>query len=117
MPKKKKKNEEEENYYKTVRIHIFGVTIILLLILILFYCNGDRNKTLTVEKYLNKIRSHLKDIINNTNNFTSSIHNDKKCVMHSKSDNIEIMINDEANEVTKELLIHLKIDIKIIWNQ
>ena len=34
--------------------------------------------------------------------------------MHSKSDNIKIMINDEADEAIKELLIHLKIDIKII---
>ena len=28
--------------------------------------------------------------------------------MHSKSDNIEIMINDEANEVIKELFHSLK---------
>ena len=28
--------------------------------------------------------------------------------MHSKSDNIEIMINDEADEVTKELFDSLK---------
>ena len=35
--------------------------------------------------------------------------------MHSKSDNIEIMINDEPNEFIK--LLDLKIDIKIIWNQ
>ena len=34
--------------------------------------------------------------------------------MHSKSDNIEIMINDEADEVIKEVFDHLKIDIKII---
>ena len=36
--------------------------------------------------------------------------------MHSKSDNVEIMINDEADEVTKKLFDLLKIDIKIIWN-
>ena len=34
--------------------------------------------------------------------------------MHSKSDNIEIMINDEADEVIKELLIHLKVNFKKI---
>ena len=28
-------------------------------------CNGDRDKTLSVEEYLNKIRPSLKDIINN----------------------------------------------------
>ena len=35
--------------------------------------------------------------------------------MHSKSDNIKIMISDEADEVIKKkFLIHLKIDIKVI---
>ena len=37
--------------------------------------------------------------------------------MHSKSNNIEIIINDEADEVIKELFDSLKIDIKVIWNQ
>ena len=31
--------------------------------------------------------------------------------MHSKTGNKEIMINEETDEVIKELLIHLKIDI------
>ena len=35
------------------------------------------------------------------NKCISSIYNDEECVMHSKSDNIEIMINDEADEVIK----------------
>ena len=64
--------------------------------------NSDRNKTLSVEEYLNKIRPHLKDIANNlkkpdtwkiqliiANNFISSLDNDEERVMHSKSDNIE----------------------------
>ena len=37
--------------------------------------------------------------------------------MHSKSDNIETMINDESDEVMKDFLVHLKTDIKIIQNQ
>ena len=47
---------------------------------------SDRNKTLSVEEHLNKIRPYLKDIINNlkksdTNNFISSIENDhSKCI-------------------------------------
>ena len=32
------------------------------------------------------------------------LDNDKDCAMHSKSDNIEIMINDEPDEFIKELL-------------
>ena len=66
-------------------------------------------------------RKYLKDIINNlkkfdtwkiqltiANNFISSTDNGEEHVMHSKSDNIEIMINDEADEVIKELFDSLK---------
>ena len=68
---------------------------------------------MSVEEYLNKVRPYLKDIddlkesdtwkiqLTIANNFISSIDNDEGRVMHSKSDNIEIMINDEAYEVTK----------------
>ena len=40
--------------------------------------------------------------------FISSKDNDEECVTHSKNDNIEIMINDEADEVIKELFDLLK---------
>ena len=56
--------------------------------------NSDRSKTLSVEEYLNKIRTYLKDIINNPKksnswkiqlaieiNLISSINNDEECVM------------------------------------
>ena len=36
-------------------------------------------------------------------NFISSIDNDEECVMHLKSDDIEIMINDEADGVFDSL--------------
>ena len=78
--------------------------------------NGDRNKKLLFEEHLKKITPYLKDIINNikksntrkiqlaiASNFISSIDNDEDHAIHSKSDNIEIIINDEAGEVTKEL--------------
>ena len=66
-----------------------------------------------MEEYLNKIRSYLRDINNPkksytwkiqliiANNFISSIDNVIEHVMHSKSENIEIMINDEGTEVIK----------------
>ena len=69
----------------------------------------------------NKVSPQLKDIINNlkksdtceiqltiANNFISFVDNDEERVMHSKSDNIEIMINDEADEVIKKLFDSLK---------
>ena len=45
------------------------------------------------------------------NNFISSRDNDEEHLIHSNSGNIKIMISDKADEVIKELLIHLKIDI------
>ena len=49
----------------------------------------------------------MENLTNNSNNLISSIDNDEECGMHSKGDNIKIMMNDEADEVIKEL-IHLK---------
>ena len=37
------------------------------------------------------------------NIFISSIDNDEERVIHSKSNNMEIMINGEADEIIKEL--------------
>ena len=99
--------KEEKNYYKPVRVSNFWSNNYIE-----YESNGDRNKALSVEEYLNKIRPYLKDIINNlkksdmqkiqltiANNFISSIDNDEERVMHSKSNNIEIIINDEADEL------------------
>ena len=118
--------KEEENYYKPVRVNNFWSDNYIE-----HKSNGDKNKILSVEEHLNKIRPYLKGIINNlkksdtwkiqltiTINFIfSEDDNDEEHIMHSKSDNIEIMISDEVNEVIKQFLIHLKIDIKIIYNR
>ena len=79
--------------------------------------NGDINKILSVEEYLNRIRTYLKSIINNLkkssvwksqltitiNSFSPEDDNDEEHVMLSKSDNIEIMISDESDEIIKNL--------------
>ena len=103
--------ETEETYYKPVRVSNFWSNNYNE-----YESNSDKNKTLSVEEYPNKISPYLKDIIYNlkksdtgkiqltvANNLISSIDNDEECVMHSKSDNIEIMINDEADEVFDSL--------------
>ena len=41
-------------------------------------------------------------------NFVSSIDNDEECVMLSKRGNLEIMMNDEADEVIKWLFDSFK---------
>ena len=66
--------------------------------------NGDRNKNLSVKKYLNEIKPYLKDIITDFRksgswkiqltiaiDFISSENTNKEQVMHSKSDDIEVM--------------------------
>ena len=69
-----------------------------------------------LKKYLCKIRPFLKDIINDLKtpdiwkiqltiaiNFISSKNNDEEHVIHSKNDNIKIMINDKTYEVIEKL--------------
>ena len=51
--------KKKENYYKPVRVGNFWKWNYIA-----YEINGDRNKTLSVEDYPNKIRSYLKDIIN-----------------------------------------------------
>ena len=75
--------------------------------------NSNRNKTLSVEEYLDKFRPYLKDIDNLKKpdtwkvqlaiaiNFISSKDNVEEYVMDSKIDNIEIMVNDRADGVIK----------------
>ena len=45
----------------------------------------------------------LKIQLTRTINFISSKDTDELCVMHSKSDNIEIMVDDKEDEVIKKL--------------
>ena len=112
-------HKKEENCYKQVKVSNFCSNNYIE-----YESNSDRNKTLSVKEYLNEIRPYLKDIINNlkksdtwknqltiANNFIFSIDDDEERVMYSKSDSIEIMIDDEADEV-KNFLIDLKVDMK-----
>ena len=77
-----------------------------------------------MEQYRNKIRPYLQDIINCVkesetwkiqliaNKFISPIDDNEESVIHSKNDNIKIMINDESDEIIKELFDPLKKDIE-----
>ena len=100
---------EEENYQKPARVINFWSNNCIE-----YECNCNRNKALSVEEYVNKIRLSLKCIVNNlkksdtckiqlaiANNIISSTNNDKEHGMYPKNDNIKIMISDEADEVIK----------------
>ena len=49
---------EKEDYYKTVRMGKLWSNNYIK-----YKSDGDRNKTLSTEEYLNKVRPYLKDII------------------------------------------------------
>ena len=50
--------EEEEDYYKPIIVGGLHSNIIK------YESNGDRNETLLIKEYLDKIKPYLKDIIN-----------------------------------------------------
>ena len=57
---------------------------------------------------------YVKNPINNSNQiYFSSKYNDEVGVVHSKSDKIEIIIDDRVGDFIREL----NTDIKIIWNK
>ena len=56
--------KEEENCYKPIRVSNFWGNNYIA-----YESNGDREKTLSLEEYLNKISPHLKDITKNLKKF------------------------------------------------
>ena len=97
--------KEKENYYKPVKVNTFWNNNYID-----YKSNGDKNKTVSAEEYLNKIGLFLRDLLNDlkqseswkiqvtmTINFISSKdYNDEDRVMHSRSDNIETLSINEA---------------------
>ena len=94
---------------------------------------GDKGKSLSIKRYLKMIKPYLSDLINNHKthglvryhsddkswqqetssewkiqltmaiNFISSKDSDKTRTMHTKSNNVEIMIGSETNAIIMEL--------------
>ena len=106
--------QEEEYYCKTVIISDVRNNDYIK-----YESNSDRNKNVSVKEYLNVIKPYLKDMIIDLQisdmwkiqltiaiNFISSKDVDEQCVMHSKSENIEVMLYDDAYEVLIKFLSH-----------
>ena len=92
----------------------------------------DKVKNLSIKKYINMVKPYLSDIINGHKtsgleryssrnktwveetpsewkirltmaiNFISSTDSDKTCTMHTKSNNVEIMVGSETDEIIEE---------------
>ena len=106
--------QEEEYYCKAVII-----SNVMNNDYIEYESNSDRNKNVSVKEYLNVIKPYLKDMIIDLQisdtwkiqltiaiNFMSSKDVDEQCVIHSKSENIEVMPYDDAYEVLIKFLSH-----------
>ena len=106
-----------EEYYKLVRVNNFWSNKYIE-----YKSNCDRYQTLSVKEYLDKIRPYLKDIINDLKKsgiwkiqltiaitfISSRDDNNEGRVMHSNSNNLEIIISDEVGEVIEELFNSLQ---------
>ena len=118
----------DEDYYKQIIVRgAFNGNYIQ------YESKGDKGKNLSIKKYLNMIKSYLSDIINNHKthglvryhsgdktwleetssewkiqltmaiNFISSKDSDETRNMHTKSNNVEIMIGSDTGEIIEEL--------------
>ena len=118
----------DENYYKPIIVRgAFNGNYIE------YESEGDKGKHLSIKKFLNMINPYLSDIINNHKtrdlvryhsggktwleetssewkiqltmaiNFISSKDSDETRTIHTKSNNVEIMIGSETDEIIENL--------------
>ena len=104
--------QSEEDYYEPVRTsNAFNNSYVE------YESNRDKEKILSVKKYLDMVKLYLSDIINDHEtqeeweiqltmeiNFISSKDSNETRTMHTTSDNIEISIGNETDEIVEELL-------------
>ena len=101
-----------EDYYKPIIVNgAFNNNYIQ------YESRGDKDKILTISEYLDMIRPYLVDMINEhksqsewkiqlsmeINFISSKPDSDETRIMHTKSNNIEIMIGSDTDEVIEEL--------------
>ena len=100
--------QQEEDYYEPKRVSKF-------------WNNGDKNRNLSPDEYLNKIEPYLMNItigLQNSDawkiqltiaiNFISSKHGEEERVMHSNSCNIKFTPYSDANDVVENLFESLR---------
>ena len=77
---------------------------------------GDRHKNLSIKQYLTMIKPELAELINKKKknnelkmqlsmgvNFMHTADRDKNCTFHVKSDNAEIRLGDDTNDIINKL--------------
>ena len=110
----------KEDYYKPIEIKsTFNGNYIE------YESKGDNDDNLPLEEYLNTVRPYLRDMIDNHKAhsewkiqlimqiiFVSSLDNNETHIMHTKSNNIEIMKGTETNDAINELFNYFLTRIK-----
>ena len=101
-----------EDYYKPIIVKSASNSSYIQ-----YESKGDKDKILTIREYLNMIRPYLLDMINDYKNkgewiiqlsaeinfISSKSDSDETRITHTKSDNLEIMIGSDTNEVIEDL--------------
>ena len=109
--------QQEEHYYKPERVSNFWNNNYIE-----FESNGDRNRNVSLDELINKIKSYLRNIIIDLQNsdalkiqlttainFISSKDDEEERVMHSSSDNIKFTPYSDAHDVIEKLFKSLRI--------
>ena len=108
--------KQEDDYYKLTRVGNFWYNNYIE-----YESNSDKNRNLSLDEYLNKIKPYLRNIIIDLQksdtqkiqltfaiNFISSKDVKLERVMHSKSDNMKFTPYNDANEVIDKLFKSLR---------
>ena len=108
--------QKEEDYYKPKRVSNFWNNNYIE-----YESNGDKNRNLLFDEYLNKIETYLRNMIIDIQNsyaweiqlriainFISSKDSEEECVMHSNSGSIKFTPYSDANYVIEKLFKSLR---------
>ena len=108
--------QEEEDYYKHKRVSDFWNNNYIE-----YKSNGDKNNKLSLDEYLNKTETYLKNIIIDLENsdawkiqltisinFISSKDSEEECVMPLNSGNIKFTPYSDANDFIEKLFKSLR---------
>ena len=103
--------QTEEDYYKPKIVRNFWNNNYIE-----YESNGNRNRNLSQDEYLNRIKPYLRGIIIDLQNsdtwkiqltiainFISSKDAEEECVMHSRSENMKFRSYNDANNTVDEL--------------
>ena len=94
--------DQDEDYYVPKSVNNFWNNNYIE-----YESNGDKNRNLSFDEYINKIETYLRNTIINLQNSNTwknhiiSLKDGEERVMHSNSDKIEFTSHDDAIEVVK----------------